>query len=188
MTSQLFEGPWPGGDYAFFQLGFVVDDLLEAADRWAAVFGIGPFHVLPRITTTCTDRGAESSVEMQVGVAQAGPVQIELIQLFGDPPSIFQGRAGGVGGALHQLCTITADYDGTKAHYEGHGYDVVCELASPAQRVAFVDTEADFGFFTEVVDGPPEFVGHLTAISRTCAEWDGTDPVRLLTRDGYRVP
>ena len=28
----------------------------------------------------------------------------------------------------------------------------------------------------------------LDAISRTCASWDGTDPVRFLTRAGYRVP
>ncbi len=93
-----------------------------------------------------------------------------------------------MGVALHQLCTITADYDGKLAQYRALGYEVACEMSSPAQRVAFVDTEADFGFFTEVVEGPPAFVGHLTAIARTCAEWDGADPVRLLTRDGYRVP
>ena len=28
----------------------------------------------------------------------------------------------------------------------------------------------------------------LDQIARTCAEWDGTDPVRILTRDGYRTP
>ena len=59
---------------------------------------------------------------------------------------------------------------------------------SPAHRVAFIDTLGDFGFYTEVVESRPEFLGQLSAISRTCAEWDGTDPVRLLTRDGYRTP
>jgi Glyoxalase/Bleomycin resistance protein/Dioxygenase superfamily len=188
VSARLFEGSWPGGEYAFFQLGFVVDDVVEAAGRWAEVFGVGPFHVLPRITTACTDRGAESSVDMQVGVAQAGPVQIELIQLFGDTPSIFRDRAGGAGGALHQLCTITTDYDGKLADYRSLGYEVACELASPGQRVAFVDTEADFGFFAEITEGPRAFVDAVAGIARTCAEWDGTDPVRLLTRDGYRVP
>ena len=43
----LFEQLWPEGDYRFFQLGFVVDDLVDVARRWVAVFGVGPFHVLP---------------------------------------------------------------------------------------------------------------------------------------------
>ena len=34
----------------------------------------------------------------------------------------------------------------------------------------------------------PGFVAGLAKIARTCAEWDGTDPVRILTRDGYRTP
>ena len=32
---RLFEQPWPEGEYRMFQLGFVVDDVLEASARWA---------------------------------------------------------------------------------------------------------------------------------------------------------
>jgi hypothetical protein len=46
----------------------------------------------------------------------------------------------------------------------------------------------DFGFFTEVVEETPEFLQQLGKIAQTCAEWDGADPVRLLTRNGYRTP
>jgi hypothetical protein len=31
----LFEQPWPDGEFWFFQLGHVVDDLLAAASKWA---------------------------------------------------------------------------------------------------------------------------------------------------------
>jgi hypothetical protein len=180
----LYEQPWPDGDYRFFQLGFVVEDLLAAAARWASVFGVGPFHVLPRTTTEWVSRGASTPMEMQIAVAQAGPVQIELIQQHDDTPAIFRGHEGG----LHQLCTIASDYDAKVDHLRGLGYELAGEFRVPGQRIGFVDTVADFGFFTEIVDGPPEFLGHLAAIARTCAEWDGTDPVRLLTRDGYRTP
>ena len=55
--------------------------------------------------------------------------------------------------------------------------------------MAFVDTVADFGFYTEVVEETPGFVDAASRPSpQTCAEWDGTDPVRILTRDGYRTP
>jgi hypothetical protein len=38
------------------------------------------------------------------------------------------------------------------------------------------------------VEQTPKFLVQLDRVSQTCADWDGTDPVRLLTRDGYRVP
>jgi hypothetical protein len=185
---RLFEQPWPDGEFRFFQLGFVADDLLATAARWASVHGVGPFHVLPPTEVSCSYRGTQSAVEMQIAVAQAGPVQIELIEQRCDRPSVFRdlfakGRSG-----FHQLCTVAPDYDGKKAHYAGLGYDLACEIFANGSRVAYFDTFEDFGFFTEVVDEPPGFLAQLAAIARTCAEWDGTDPVRILTRNGYRTP
>jgi hypothetical protein len=184
----LYEQPWPEGEYRFFQVGFFVEDLIAAAGRWARVFGVGPFLVLPRMMTTCTYRGRESSPDVQVAAAQAGPVQIELIQQHCDTPSVFRDLFPQGGKGLHQLCTVTNDYDGKKAYYEGLGYEVAGEIAARGHRVAYIDTVADFGFFTEVVASSPGFLAQLADLSQTCADWDGTDPVRLLTRDGYRTP
>ena len=55
-------------------------------------------------------------------------------------------------------------------------------------RVAYINTADDFGFYTEILDQNAQLLGLLANIADTCAHWDGTDPVRLLTRDGYRVP
>jgi hypothetical protein len=186
--NRLFQQSWPDGEYRLFQLGFVVDDLIAAAERWARVFGVGPFHVLPRIEIACTYRGVDSLVDMQVAVAQAGPVQIELIQQHCDRPSIYRDLFAVGETGLHQLSTVTPDYDAKKAHYEALGYELVSELEARGQRVAFFDTVADFGFMVEVTEEVPGFLAQLTAISDTCANWDGTDPVRILTRDGYRTP
>ena len=183
ISHRLFEQAWPEGEYRLFQLGFVVDDLIAAADRWARVFGVGPFHVMPRVNSSCRYRGADCSVDIHIAVAQAGPVQIELIRDYTDGPSVFRDVHG-----LHQLSTLTRDYDGKKAHYTRLGYQPVCEFTSPGQRVAFYDTIDDFGFFTEVVEEKASFQANLAAIARTCAEWEGTDPIRILTRDGYRTP
>ena len=76
----LFEQPWPEGDFRFFQLGHVVDDVFAAADSWVRTFGIGPFHVLPIIDQRADYGGEIRTVRVQVAVAQAGPVQVELIQ------------------------------------------------------------------------------------------------------------
>jgi hypothetical protein len=184
----LFQQAWPEGEYRFFQLGFVVTDLLGAAARWASVYGVGPFHVLPPVEMACTYRGNESAVNLQVAVAQAGPVQIELMVQLCDRPSVYRDLFGESESGFHQLCTVTSDYDGKRAHYEGLGYELATEFVTDAGRVGFFDTYGDFGFFTEVVEESPGFLKQLARISKTCAEWDGSDPVRLLTRDGYRTP
>ncbi len=184
----LFEEPWPEGEYRLFQLGFVVDDLLDDAARWARVLGVGPFHVTPARTSRATYRGAPSNVEVQYAVAQAGPVQIELIKQHCDHPSMFRdvflkGESG-----FHQLCTVSRDYDGKVARYEQFGYELTGAIEVPGHRVAYFDTFGHFGFYLEVVEYSPDLVQSWERIARTCAEWDGRDPIRLITADGYTTP
>ena len=185
---RLYSQSWPEGEYRFFQLGFVVVDIIEAATRWSTVHGVGPFHLLPVVEQPLVVRGRPAPVSIQVGVAQAGPVQIELIQQHCDRPSIYRDWTAHGSHPFHQLATVTASYDDRLIEFRELGYPLVAESAGGRFRVAYIDTVADFGFYTEVVERSAGFLENLDAISRTCAEWDGTDPIRLLTRDGYRVP
>ena len=180
----LYQQPWPEGEYRFFQLGFVVDDIVAAARRWAEVHGIGPFLISPVIESQVVVAGAATPLSIQVGLAQAGPVQIELIQQHCDRPSIFRDW----GNPFHQLATITDDVDGRVHHLQACGYELVGEIATPELKVAYVDTTTDFGFYTEIVSTHPAFLARWQGVADTCATWDGTDPVRFQTRDGYRVP
>ena len=165
-----------------------MDGILRAAEQWARVHGVGPFHVLPRVAAACTYRGTQTVLDLQIAVAQAGPVQIELIEQFCDHPSVYRELLGHGQSRFHQVCTVTGDYDGKKIQYERLGYELVSEMNAGAGRVGFYDTLRDFGFFTEVVESTPTFLTQVSKIAQTCAAWDGTDPVRLLTRDGYRTP
>ena len=185
----LFEQAWPEGEYRFYQLGHVVDDIVNAARRWSSTFGTGPFHVLPVVDQQLTHAGGDvRTIRIQVGVAQAGPVQIELIQQHCDTPSLYRDWSNEGVSAFHQIATVTNDYDGKVEHFHALGYEVTAESLGGSFRVAYVDTVSAFGFYTEVVEHTPRFLEQLNAISRTCATWDGTDPVRFLTRSGYRVP
>jgi hypothetical protein len=185
----LFEQPWPEGDFRLFQLGHVVDDVVAAALAWVGTFGVGPFHVLPVVDQRLTySDGEERSIRVQVAVAQAGPVQIELIQQHCTTPSFYRDWSRNGTSAFHQVATVTGDYDAKKAHFRAAGHAVVAESLGGRFRVAYVDTVAAFGFYTEIVEQTPGFLAQLQTISETCAGWDGSDPVRLLTRDGYRVP
>ena len=180
----LYQQPWPEGDYRFFQLGFMVDDIPGVARRWAEAFGIGPFHVMPVFESSLLYRGEEITLSAQVAVAQAGPSQIELYHQISDTPSVFNEWSREGSCIFHQLATVTSDYEATKAHYEGLGYEVVAENVGSRIRVAYIDTVEAFGFYTEVVEGSRGFLANLGRISAACAEWDGIEPLRYLTADG----
>ena len=165
-----YEQRWPEGEYRLFQFGYVVDDLLGEAANWARVYGIGPFHVFPRIESRCTYRGTESALDMQIAVAQAGPLQIELIQQYCDRASIYRDLIAKGTSGFHQLCTLAPDYEAKKAHFVGLGYDLVCEFFVRGQHVGYFDTLEDFGFFTEIVEEVPGFLEGLTRIAQACAE------------------
>ena len=187
---RLFEQEWPDGEYRFFQMGYVVRDLIAAARNWARVMGVGPFHVMPRTQGPCLYRGDPADMDIQVAVAQAGPMQVELIQVF-SPRGVFteQTSLDSTEQAIHQLCTVTEDFDAKKRHFVDLGYEVACEMTDPRYRVAYLDTYADFGFYVEIVENKPSFQANLARIAQRCATWDGvTDPVRLLTRRGYTTP
>ncbi|MCD9624264.1 VOC family protein [Rhabdothermincola salaria] len=184
----LFQQDWPEGEYRFFQLGFIVDDVVAAARRWSESFGVGPFYVQRIHDAPCTYRGAPSAVSMELAVAQAGPVQIELIAQLCDRGSVYRelelaGRA-----TFHQVCTLVDDYDETLDGYRSKGLEIACEfLVDGAPPVAYVDTVAEFGFFTEVAGRTDSFVAHLTQVAEAGRTWDGSDPVREATSDGYRA-
>ncbi len=185
---RMFEQPWPEGDFRFFQIGHVVDDVVAAAADWARTFGVGPFHVLPVVEQHADYSGETRTVRVQVAVAQAGPVQIELIQQHCDTPSIYSEWSRNGTSAFHQIATVTNQYDAKTAHFTSLGYPIAAESTGGGFRVAYIDTAERFGFYTEVVEAPPAFLDQVRAISDTCADWDGSDPVRIMTRDGYRVP
>jgi len=181
--TSLYQQPWPEGEYRFFQLGFVVDDLLGTAERWTRVHGVGPFHVTPPIEAACTYRGTESAVHVQTAFAQAGPVQIELIEQLCDRPSAYRDLFAKGESGFHQLCTLTPDYHAKRAHFDRLGYEVASEFDSVWGWVGYFDTFADFGFITEVVEDSPAIRAQMKKIADACATWDGTDPIRRITRD-----
>jgi hypothetical protein len=187
-THRVYSQRWPSGELGFFQIAWVVDDLLRAASRWVEVYGVGPFHVLPRSRMSGRYRGSACTLELQTAVTQVGPVQFELIEPMDPGPNVYRELIPSGASGLHHFCTISRDFEATRAHYVGLDYAAITELQTRQGRIAYFDTTADFGVVTEVIEHSDEFVEAVSRISETCATWTGEDPIRLLERDGYRVP
>jgi len=183
----LFQQPWADGGVRFFQIGFVVDDVVAHGHRWAEVFGVGPFFVRRVPQASCTYRGEASTLSVNTAVAQAGPVQIELIAQQCETPSVYREVRGIGSSAFHQIGTVTVDFSATLDHYRNQGLEIACEFhVEGAPRVAYIDTLEQFGYFTEVIEQSEAYWSHVVAVADAGRSWDGTDPVREATSDGYR--
>ena len=69
-------------DRTVYQNAWVVDDLDAAMNKWVNELGVGPFFVTEYGDqfASLTYRGKPAEISMRIGVSQAGPLQIELIQ------------------------------------------------------------------------------------------------------------
>ena len=133
LAHPLFQQPWPEGEYRFFQIG--LHRRRSAAGGGKVGYGLsgsGRFMCCRGCRPPCRYRGAESVLDVQVAVAQAGPVQIELIQQYDESPSVYRELTAAGTSLMHQCATITADYDGQTAHYASLGYELVCEVDQPS--------------------------------------------------------
>ena len=96
------------------QSAWVVDDLDAAVDAWLKV-GIGPFFFVeytPDLFEDSTYRGSPSPISMKIAFAQAGDMQIELIEPTGEQANIYRDTVPEGKTAFHHLCYWTDDIDG----------------------------------------------------------------------------
>lgn len=167
-------------DRTIFQNAWVVDDAEAAAMRWATEFGVGPFF-FTEYTDHLSDviyRGQPSELSMIVGLAQAGPVQVELIQPTTDKPCAYRDSVepGTVG--FHHMCVWTHDIDADTGYFDDLGYPTANMGNAGHVRFAYYDTRPFMGCMLEVVEHHPAIAEHFQQIADAGAHWDGTRPIR----------
>lgn len=184
--------PWPlPTDRNAFQNAWVVNDLEAAMHRWINFYGIGPFYVLDHLDLNGTlYRGKPSELELSVGLAQAGSVQIELIFQHSKGPSVYRDMVPEGETAFHHVCFYTNDFKADQDYYERAGYATAMEGGAPDGSVKFgyFDTRKDFNVFTEVISAHPGVLARNAMVTEASLNWDGKDPVRIITPGGYRLP
>jgi catechol 2,3-dioxygenase-like lactoylglutathione lyase family enzyme len=163
------------------QVAYIVPDIEAAMAHWAGVMGIGPWYYNPRVPIRNYHyRGEHFEPHNSVALANAGSLQIELLQTRNDVPSMYRDftRAGHRG--VQHVAYWTENFDADLARAEAAGF-VVCmggEVGENGRFVYFEDISGLPGTTIELseVAGPK---GRLfTLIREAAVGWDGADPVR----------
>ncbi len=169
-------------DHTVFQNAWVVDDVEAAAMDWVNTFNIGPFFLAEYGQEQLTDivyRGEPGELNMYVAIAQAGPVQIELIQPISQSPNAYRDTAPAGKTSFHHVCVWTDDLDADLEFYAERG----CPTANLGRvidgpRFAYVDSHAKLNCMLEILERSSMIEGVFKMIADTAENWDGKNPIR----------
>jgi hypothetical protein len=166
------------------QIGYVVSDIEKSMRHWIKNLGVGPWFYRKEMTPL-EFRYYGKSLEkpkFSIALAQAGEVQIELIQSHNDAPSLYRDTLEKNGeGAQHVAFWTMNDFDKwcqcllDLGYIEGHGG----RMDSVRGRFAyFVHPELPSGMF-EISESTGGKAEHFEKIKRAALGWDGSDPIRV---------
>ena len=162
------------------QFAWVVPNLEEAARRWHATLGVGPFLINRNLALIePRHRGRPSATRFSTAVAQSGEFQVELIEQHDDGPSVYRDTVAPGATGLHHVAIIAGDFDAALGHYTAQGFEVGADGRFGDMRYAYVDTSPALGHMVEIVEDKPAIRAFFSAVRKSAEKWDG-DPATLL--------
>ena len=160
------------------QMAWVVDDLETAAARISKAMRCGPFLMNRHIQLIDPHhRGRPQRTDFSLALAQAGDVQIELVEQHDDTPSVYgdafpHGPPDGM--AFHHVAVIVPDVALETARYNALGFATGSSGRFGDVDFTYVDTRAAAGFMVEVLPDSETINRFFGAVRRAAEEWDGT--------------
>lgn len=165
------------------QIGYIVTDLDRGIRHWIDHMGVGPWTVFRDVVLAGTYRGQATSVTMHVGLAYQGDMQIELIEVANDSPSPYRDADGKLLVGPHHLAWVVDDLDAATAAAGKRGLTITFAAENPGMRVAYLESDEEPGVRYELLEAP-YMRGMIDAGIAATRDWDGSDPVTLMTAAG----
>ena len=142
------------------QVGIVVKNIKETAQRFADRFGIGPWYIKKYDSGDVYDMKLYSrrqDYSMILGFCFIGNIQIELIEPIDE--SIYLEFYKEHGEGLHHLKMKVESYEEQLKSLQEKDIKVVQSGGAHQgrRRYAYLDTKDDLGFITEIAEGSPDF-------------------------------
>lgn len=163
-------------------VGYVVEDLPAAAERFARQYGAGPFHALEHIVfDEVTYRGEPALYDHSSAFGWWGPIMVELTQVHdGQPAGLIEALVK-PGDGLGHVGWLADSLEDEVARLEATG--LVCfhtGRIGPVSAVWF-DGGPLLGHPIEVLQRRDELLGFYDMLRRAHDGWDGQDPYRPMT-------
>ena len=163
------------------QMAWVVNDLEEAAHRFHRIYRCGPFLMNRHIKLGDPRyRGIPMRTDFSTALAQAGDVQIELIQQHDDTPSVYRDLHAAGSEGFHHVAMIVPDVAEEVERYRALGFAAAFEGRFGNAEFAYVDTVPAIGHMTEILPDNDMLRGFFGMVRRAAEDWDGREVIREL--------
>lgn len=145
--------------YEFFQEAYLVNDIEAACEKWARLYGAGPFVVTPHHKTDrFMYRDTPDEADVSYAFGYLGDMMIQFIQQHDDTPSIYRDMYAAGEEGFHHVGVLVNDYEGEKRRLLEMGFALACELHADRVDACYFDTRSTSGGFTELHDDPPHIL------------------------------
>jgi hypothetical protein len=163
------------------QCAYVVPDLKQAIAYHQHALGAGPFFVLEHVKGQHRMyRGKNSPTEISLGMSFSGHLNVELIQLHDDAPSILREGVARHGFGFHHFGVAFEDVGAELPKFLARGYVEVSRNPVPTGgEVVFLEPPhpAHPGYI-EMLPATAMMDQTFTRFWKASQDWDGNDPVR----------
>ena len=162
------------------QNGYVVRDIEAAMRHWSSVLCVGPWFYAERAPIENFQfHGAPSDCAISIALANAGTLQIELIQQRNDAPSMYRNFLDAGHEGLQHIAYWTYRFDAALDVAKTLGWTLgqSGNVGEPG-RFAYFETEAHPGTVVELSETNGPKCAMFKRISAAAREWDGSDAIR----------
>jgi len=163
------------------QVAYAVPDAVEAAHRWAAEFGAGPFFVRRHIPIASVQyRGVAATFDHTSAYGQWGEVMVELVEDHTEGPSVVRDLFPDGGSGLHHLAFFVPDVLAATVSLNERGWPTAMEaVTASGVRFHFIDSSPVLGHMLELYERSEALANFYERVAFAARGWDGSDPVRI---------
>jgi len=160
------------------QVAYIVNDLHDAIRQWTSKLGVGPFFALEHVKYPEHEvDGVSGPLELSLGFAFSGELQIELMQQHGDYPSVVTAYPPSPVNGLHHVGILSDNMAVDEARLTAAGLRPVGSCVSEiGVRCAFFHGGPHLGGLIELIQCNDPVSSFFDANKRAAAQWDGSTP------------
>lgn len=162
------------------QIAYLTNNIEASMQAWVSRSGVGPFTWYQHLKMPVVHRGEAAVVDMDVGIAYRGNMQIELIQQTNDAPSPYrdffiQNKMG-----LHHLAYLSLDIESDCQKVTEAGLDIITIINAPVGRYAYFQDPAMPENYFELLEITPDLNAYWEHCIAEAKNWDGKKPIRVM--------
>jgi hypothetical protein len=163
-------------------IGYVVDDLRTGVESFAGEFGAGPFFGMEHmIFDEVSYRGEPAVYDHSSAFGSWGPILVELTQVHDAQPAGFREALVAPGAGIGHIGFVVPSLAAETTRLEALGLTAFhAGKTGPASAVWFEGGPL-FGHPIEVLQQREQILGFYAMVRAAAVDWDGDNPLRIMT-------